>query len=175
MGASMRRRSRWFASSSDTVARCRDASRGPSATYSRADNMLPVAYIGRMRFCLIILTVAMANFLPTKAEAQLLSQSTEGLRRICTYRAGPTGSEVRTHAVGIGDMCPAFMPPVDESLPAPQTARYESEIVDAGQRVCTYVQGVRHWNVDLPLNRTCPLSAGQALQYRAEQRTPINR
>ena len=97
----------------------------------------------------------------------LVSARQQGINRICTYRAGPVGSTVRTHRVGLSDQCPAQFPTSDPNVPIPPTAQLQETTIQRGVRDCVYAQGAGRWTINLALEVSCPLSAGMAMQAQS--------
>lgn len=100
----------------------------------------------------------------SRAEAQLLSERTEGLSRICSYAGVAntvSGGTPRTHRVGIGESCPFSYPARSvSSLPAPPSAGLRSETLTDAARICLYEQMGESWSLSVPMAQSCPLYAG---------------
>jgi hypothetical protein len=105
---------------------------------------------------------------PSAGEAQLLSDSAEGLSRLCVY-AGTANvvsrSETRTLRVGIGENCPFSYPAGSpDQSPAPPTAQLQSETVTGDTRACVYEQAGSTWTLRTQVTKPCPLFAGVVAQ-----------
>lgn len=127
-----------------------------------------------MRKSLLLLILPMAASSAAPAAAQLLSERTEGLERVCTY-AGSTNvtsdSAPRTHRVGMGQNCPLTPPaPAQGRLPPPSAELSDERLTEQG-RSCIYGQGGASWTVALPSSHSCPLFAGMA--GSDTQRAPV--
>jgi len=117
-----------------------------------------------MRLSALIGFAAATASLSTVAEAQLLSEQTEGIHRICSYQTAPgaltyTGG-ARTYRVGIGQNCPGTYPLVPVSQPVPPTAYLRSSNVSAGSRTCVYEQAGLTWSFTISTGLVCPAAAG---------------
>jgi hypothetical protein len=112
-----------------------------------------------MIYAALITGAILGSSVPAAAD-QLVEQRAQGLRRICSYRSGGPGNQVRTYAVGLGDACPAQIPLRDTSRNAPPTAMLEGELVRDGKRQCTYTQRGSSWNYEIPLTQVCPIAYG---------------
>lgn len=114
-----------------------------------------------------------ASRAPTSANLQgrirgseLIASTVQGMNRVCSYRAGPVGSAVRSYRIGFSDRCPSHYPSSDPNFPMPPTARLQESATELGERNCVYVEGSGRWTVTLRLTQTCPLSAGLAAQLQ---------
>lgn len=107
------------------------------------------------------------------ATAQLLSERTEGLDRVCMYAgAANVTSEgaQRTYRIGIGQNCPLTYPaPEQTRFPLPPTAELRGERLTERGRDCLYEQGGTTWPVGLPSSQSCPLFAGMIESAAAAQ------
>ena len=106
--------------------------------------------------------VAACSAMPAKA--QLLSERTEGLDRVCTYAGSANvtseGAQ-RTHRIGVGQNCPLTYPALEQArFPLPPTAELREERLTEEGRECVYEQGGTRWPVGLPSSQPCPLFAG---------------
>jgi len=120
---------------------------------------------GMFRIFLALLTLALIG-LAAAAEAQLIGQRTEGIRRICVYqKAGtiPTARRGRRNierVVGYGEPCPQRDPgPARAQEPAiPSMAQYAGERRVQGVRLCDYQYLGRRYSRAVPAPRPCPLT-----------------
>ena len=107
------------------------------------------------------------------APAQLLSDRTDGLTRVCIYAGATnllTSARPREYRVGLGQNCPGTYPAQNGAMPAP-SARLRTDHVIENERVCTYEEGGSVWNFRIAVARPCPLYAGMVDQGRAADRT----
>ena len=112
----------------------------------------------KIRSVLVFIAVAAA---PSPGDAQVLSESVDGLYRVCTYlgASGLSGS-TRTHRVGLARNCPATYPSPISVLPPPPTARLLAEQMLEGSRECSYEEAGSVWVRNIPPHMRCPLAAG---------------
>ena len=116
-------------------------------------------------FMKILPAIGSLVWLPQPALAQaLVSETVNGIHRVCLYSSGPLSARLQDYRVGLGQNCPAQYPVGGRVTTPPPTARLERQSVDQGSRACTYLQDGARWLVSLPLDRECPLSAGMILQ-----------
>lgn len=117
-----------------------------------------------MRLCALIGFAAATVSLPIAADAQLLSEQTDGMHRLCSYQSPPgaltQSGGSRTYRVGIGQNCPGTYPLVPVGQPVPPTANLSSSNVSAGSRTCVYEQAGRIWSFTIATDLVCPVAAG---------------
>lgn len=118
-----------------------------------------------MRYGFIVGLGAMWLAAPAMLQAQLVSESTDGNRRLCNYaRPNPILTSMGpTHVISVplGESCPANYPgdaTVRTALPVTAALLGEDEF--GSDRRCQYSQAGVTWTRYLPIRFHCPLSAG---------------
>jgi hypothetical protein len=113
----------------------------------------------------LLVPAAFAAAFASMAQAQLIGDHVEGMRRQCFYRI-PGGlnnqSDRRGLEVGIGQTCPhQYREPEPERprrVVIPGTAMLKGSRRETGQTFCTYRSGSRDYVRRLPAGRSCPLT-----------------
>ena len=117
-----------------------------------------------MRLCALIGFAVAAASLSIAADAQLLSEQTDGMHRLCSYQSPPgaltQSGGTRTYRVGIGQNCPGTYPSAQAGQPVPPTAHLRSSDVSAGFRRCVYEQAGLTWSFAIATQLVCPVAAG---------------
>jgi hypothetical protein len=118
----------------------------------------------RMKVTLLIIVAGCCLILPSAALSQLISETVQGGKRVCTYASSTGGTNdperLRHHVVGFGENCPGTFTVPDPNTPAPPTASLSSEQIAGATRTCRYEQAGQDWSYDIPLGHYCPPSAG---------------
>jgi hypothetical protein len=149
---------------------CGEGGAGHWTDTYRADYAFRRRYVRPMHNRLIMLGLVMASA-AAPAAGQLLGERIIGMQRVCIYapEAGNflTGDRGQRQArVGLGENCPATIPPANTTLDVPPTARLR-EIRNVGVTDrCVYEEGAREWTIPVPASGICPLFAGVAQEQR---------
>jgi hypothetical protein len=115
-----------------------------------------------MRRFLVVAALAIA--LAPAAQARLVREHVNGMKRQCFYRAphGPLTSQenLRLTEVGFGESCPpqyrAPPAPIRRREVIPGGATLAGSRRENGQNVCIYRTGTREYRRPLPIGRSCP-------------------
>ena len=100
--------------------------------------------------------LAVVGLFPTSADAQLISQRTRGIQRICAYQVG---RQQRERIVGLGEPCPPSS--LSFEAPAariPSLASLSGERRLSGRTVCIYSYAGRDYPHEIDVGRSCPLT-----------------
>ena len=112
----------------------------------------------------VVLPLLSAALCASAAQSQPVSETVEGLQRICTYPAlGGLLSDrerVREYRVGLAQNCPLTYPVTDSRRPPPPTAVLRYETVTGPRRLCTYEQWGGSWTFSVAAREACPPAAG---------------
>ena len=106
-----------------------------------------------------LLAVSLAICWSDAARAQLISETAQGDRRVCTYYGSETlpDDEVvaRTVTVGAGQGCPATAPFRDPNAPIPPNARLLRDTSSPNGRVCVFEQAGIEYQRAIPQVAEC--------------------
>ena len=106
-----------------------------------------------------LLAGALAAAAPFATAAQPREMMSGG-ERVCVY-PGPISATDRVVRVSVGQNCPAtFIGDLSAVYPLPATARLRTEQVVGQARTCSYEQAGTTWWRIVPIERSCPISAG---------------
>jgi len=98
------------------------------------------------------------------ADARLVSQRVEGMRRICNYDVStthPGPARQLARSVPLGEPCPAF-DPGERQPPQPQIPSMATFVGErrtpGGLHLCDYRYGGRNYTRAIPMANRCPLT-----------------
>ena len=94
-------------------------------------------------------------------QAQLVSQETNGINRLCIYeKEGVIARRRDILRIGLGQPCPDRMPPVEEprDTTIPFMAQLSRSVVRNGRTVCIYSFANQHYERALEPGLSCPIT-----------------
>ncbi len=113
---------------------------------------------------IIGLAILSAALCASAAQSQPVSETVDGMQRICAYPALGgllSGRElIREYRVGLAQNCPLTYPVTDPRRPPPPTAALRSEAISGPRRLCTYEQWGGSWTFSIAARDACPPAAG---------------